>query len=77
MSYPKIQQSCNVRTGLDKSIKKNMSGEWTINRKMTRQKKARGLGRKTREEKGKGNQMTALKVPVRVNTRHPQSSLRE
>ena len=27
--------------------------------------KARGLGRKTREEVGKGNQMTALKVPVR------------
>ena len=32
------------------------SGEWTIHRKIIKQKEQRGLGRKTREEIGKGNQ---------------------
>ena len=45
-----------------KEGKKKTSGEWTISRKMTtRQKESRGLGRKTKEEIGKRNQMTALR----------------
>ena len=37
------------------------SGEWTISRKMTRQKEQEDQAEKTREEIGKGNQMTALR----------------
>ena len=35
------------------------SREWTISRKMSRQKQREDLQKKTREEIGKGNQMTA------------------
>ena len=39
--------------------------EWTITRALVKKKdkteRAKGLGRKTREETGKGNQMTALR----------------
>ena len=35
--------------------------EWTISRKY-HDKRARGLGRKTREETGNGNQMIALRL---------------
>ena len=37
------------------------SGEWAVSRKTTKTERARGLGRKTREEIGKGNQMTTLR----------------
>ena len=39
------------------------SGEWTVSKNMAKTERARGLGRKIREEigKGKGNQMTALR----------------
>ncbi len=35
--------------------------EWTISRKMTRQKEQEDQAEKTRQEIGKGNQMTALR----------------
>jgi len=50
-------------------------------RRMDRQQKndkterARGLGRKTREEVGKGNQMTALRFQTGSEIRHPPASL--
>ena len=45
---------------------KKSSGEWTISRKMKKEKekkneKARGLDRKIRKELGNGNETTALK----------------
>ena len=56
LSYPKIQQSCNVRTGLDKSIKKyvrrmdhQQKNDKTEKSKRTRQKNKRG------ERKGESN----------------------
>ena len=37
------------------------SGEWTVSKNMAKTERARGLGRKIREEIGKGNPMTALR----------------
>ena len=43
----------------------------------TRQQESRGLGRKTREEIGKGNPMTALRFKTgEENIRHPQPPFR-
>jgi len=42
------------------NVLESKSGEWTLSRNMTTETgRARGLGRKTREEIGKGNQMAA------------------
>jgi len=38
-----------------------MSGEWTINRKITRHKGQEDKAKKQERKIGKGNQMTALK----------------
>ena len=71
-TYQLSSLSCSTRT-IQKSLtlnekefsgeKKKKAGEWTNSRKMTRQK-LRGLGRTTREEIGKGNQMTALRFQM-------------
>ena len=43
------------------SFPEKKSVEWTISRKNDKPEGAGELGRKTREETGKGNQMTALR----------------
>ena len=48
------------------------SGERTISRKMTRTERPAGLGRRTREETGKGNQRLSWDSRQEDDIRHPQ-----
>ena len=66
---PTIISCCSTRA-IQKSLTLNekylsflekKSGEWTISRKMTKQKEQEDLAEKTREEIGKRNHMTALR----------------
>ena len=56
-----IQKSLTLYEKYLKVFWKKKSGEWTISRKMTRQKEQEDQAEKTREDIGKGNQMTALR----------------
>ena len=51
------------------SFRGKKSGEWTVSRETIETE--RTLGRKTREEIGKGNQMEALRFLTGVDIRHP------
>jgi len=46
--------------------RKKKSGEWAISRKNDKTERVRGLGRKVREEIGKRNQMTAIRLQTWV-----------
>ena len=52
------------------------SGEWTISRKMTRQKEQKDQAEKTREEIEKGYQMTALRFQTGGRHQTSPASLR-
>ena len=77
-TYQLSSPSCSTRA-IQKSITHNYlsfqgekkSGEWTISRKMTRQKEQEDQAEKTIEEIGKGNQMTALRFQTGDDIRHP------
>ena len=56
-----IQKSLTLNEKYLTVFWKQKSGQWTISRKMTRQKEQEDKAEKTRKEIGKGNQMTALR----------------
>ena len=56
-----IQKSLTLNEKIFESFLEKKSGEWTISRKTTRQKGQKAEAEKTKEEIGKGNQMTALR----------------
>ena len=71
-----IQKSLTLKKNYEFSGKK--SGEWTISRKMTRQKEQEDLaGKKTREEIGNRNQMTALRFQTGEGHQTSSASLPE
>ena len=66
-----IQKKPNPYQNMFKSFLEKKLGEWIISRKMTRQKEQEDQAEKTREETGKGNQMTALRF--QTGERHQSS----
>jgi len=63
-----IQKSLTLNENYLSFLKKKKSGEWTISREITRQKEQEDYTqKKTKEEIGKGNQITALRFKTGEN----------